>query len=157
MEPSSLITGSSKTYTHSVGLSCCFRQWRAKSHCNMLHGYALQVEVEFEGVPDNKNWIVDFGSLKPFKAWLEDTFDHRTLVALDDPHIDLYTQMHHLGMINMRPVDATGCEAFSRMIFNWLNAWILGNAEYRGRVEVMKVVVREHEGNSGYTRRPDVR
>ena len=24
---------------------------------------------------DNKNWAVDFGGLKPFKAWLVDPFD----------------------------------------------------------------------------------
>ncbi|SVB70610.1 uncharacterized protein METZ01_LOCUS223464, partial [marine metagenome] len=25
---------STKTYGNEVGLSCCFRQWRADSHCN---------------------------------------------------------------------------------------------------------------------------
>ena len=32
---------STKTYGNDVGLSCTFRQWKADSHCNKLHGYSL--------------------------------------------------------------------------------------------------------------------
>ena len=32
---------SSKTYGHEIGLSAAFRQWRAQSHCRLIHGYAL--------------------------------------------------------------------------------------------------------------------
>ena len=38
---------SGKTYGHNTGHSCAFRQWRADSHCNLIHGYALQFELEF--------------------------------------------------------------------------------------------------------------
>ena len=53
---------SGKTYTHATGHSCAFRQWRADSHCNLIHGYALQFELQFgsDGL-DEKNWVVDFG------------------------------------------------------------------------------------------------
>lgn len=153
----SLVTGSSKTYVHSTGLSCCFRQWKAKSHCNMLHGYALQVEVKFEGDPDAKNWIVDFGSLKPFKAYLEKMFDHTLIVAKDDPEIQLFNVLHIKKLADVRVVEATGCEAFSKMILEWLALWLRTNPEYADRnIRVKEVVVREHAGNSGYTRLPDV-
>ena len=40
---------STKTYNHNVGLSCCFRQWRAKdSHCQYLHGYSISVRFNFK-------------------------------------------------------------------------------------------------------------
>lgn len=39
---------STKTYGHEVGLSATFRQWRAKSHCRLLHGYSLSFRFEFE-------------------------------------------------------------------------------------------------------------
>lgn len=153
----SLITGSSKTYVHATGLSCCFRQWRADSHCNMLHGYALQVEVKFEGVPDDKNWIVDFGSLKPLKAYLEKMFDHTLIVAKDDPKMDHFAVLHAARIADVRVVDATGCEAFSKQIFDWLALWLRTNPLYADRdIHVAEVVVREHEGNSGYTRLSDV-
>ena len=32
---------STKTYGNERGLSCAFRQWRADSHCNLIHGYSL--------------------------------------------------------------------------------------------------------------------
>lgn len=150
---SQFITGSTKTYTHNTGLSCCFRQWRAESHCNMLHGYALQVQVDFECFDvDDKNWVVDFGGLKPFKTWLERMFDHTTLVACDDPDIDWFNQASSRDMINMKIVHATGCEAFSKLIFEWLVSWLRSQPEYDTRVTIVKVVVSEHAGNSGYSR-----
>lgn len=153
-----LITGSSKTYTHNTGLSCCFRQWRAESHCNKWHGYALQVEVKFEGIPDNKNWIVDFGGLKTFKAFLEDLFDHTMIVAADDPELEFYQQAETKGLCNLRILPATGCEAFSKLIYVWLTRWVRNEEAFLRRdVVVAEVVVREHAGNSGYTRLSDVR
>ena len=34
---------------------------------------------------DNKNWAVDFGGLKDPKDWLEDQFDHKIRVDVNDP------------------------------------------------------------------------
>ena len=40
----------------------------------ILHGYSLQFKFTFEARElDERNWVVDFGGLKPLKAWLEDT------------------------------------------------------------------------------------
>ena len=74
---------STKTYGHELGLSCCFRQWRAESHCRLLHGYALSIRLVFEAEElDVRNWVVDFGSLKSLKQMFVDTFDHKLLVPL---------------------------------------------------------------------------
>lgn len=151
-----IVYGSTKTYTHSIGLSACFRQWRAESHCKYLHGYSLQVNVKFESERlDERNWIVDFGSLKSFKGWLEDTFDHKTLVAEDDPALELFKQMDQNKkngkLIQLRIVPDTGCEAFSRMIFEYLEGWLTDNG-YSPRVRLVSVEVSEHGGNSAYVR-----
>ena len=58
---------SAKIYLHATGHSYAFRQWRADSHCNLIHGYALQFELKFGGELDERNWIVDFGGLKSLK------------------------------------------------------------------------------------------
>ena len=82
---------SGKTYAHNTGHSCAFRQWRADSHCNLIHGYALQFEFLFGGEElDERNWIVDFGGLKPLKEWLKYMFDHTYLLASDDPEFETF-------------------------------------------------------------------
>lgn len=139
---------SSKTYGHEIGLSCCFRQWRAQSHCKHLHGYALSVHIEFEADDlDERNWVVDFGSLKSFKGVLENTFDHKTLVAHDDPLMDQFQAMEAAGLAELIVVDATGCEAFAKLVYEGAGVWLTDNG-YAPRVRVHHVTVREHGANS---------
>lgn len=139
---------STKTFGHELGLSACFRQWRAQSHCSLLHGYALAVRVEFAADElDVRNWVVDFGSLKGFKDMLERTFDHKLLVAEDDPMKDELCQLAGLGLAECVVVPATGCEAFAQMIYEYATIWLLDNG-YRPRVRVVSVEVKEHGANS---------
>ena len=110
---------SGKTYTHATGHSCAFRQWRADSHCNLIHGYALQFEFTFGGSElDERNWIVDFGGLKPLKEWLKHMFDHTYLVAEDDPELDTFVDLAKKDLVDLRIVSATGCERFVEMAFD---------------------------------------
>lgn len=143
---------STKTYGHEVGLSACFRQWRANSHCRYLHGYALSVRLEFEADElDHRNWVVDFGSLKPVKAWLQETFDHKTVVAEDDPHLDLFAKMEAIGLIELVVVKAVGCEAFARLIFDHVTGW-MADEGLSPRARLTLVEVREHGANSAMLR-----
>jgi 6-pyruvoyltetrahydropterin/6-carboxytetrahydropterin synthase len=146
-----------KRYGHEQGLSCCFRQWRAKSHCSKLHGYALAITIVFEAdALDSRNWVVDFGALKQMKAWLQEQFDHTTVVAQDDPERAELTKLHLAGVIDMRIVRATGCEAFAQMIFEKLQGWLplyVGDLLEIGitpplNLVVAQVLVAEHDGNS---------
>lgn len=141
---------SSKTYGHEVGLTATFRQWRAQSHCRFLHGYALKIHLEFEAdddALDERNWVVDFGSLKSFKGWLENTFDHKTLVAEDDPKLHEFKGLEALGLIQLVEVPATGCEAFARLVYEAAEVW-LKDAGYAPRVRMHSVTVSEHGANS---------
>ena len=144
---------SSKTYGHSSGLSCAFRQWRADSHCHFLHGYALAVRIDFEADElDEQGWVVDFGGLRTFKAWLEQMFDHKTLVATDDPLLSTFQDLHKVGAIDLVEVPAVGCEKFAEMIFHRAEAW-LDEKGLAPRCRVSLVEVREHEGNAAIFRR----
>jgi 6-pyruvoyltetrahydropterin/6-carboxytetrahydropterin synthase len=139
---------SSKTYGHNLGLSVCFRQWRARSHCRLLHGYALKVHLEFESDElDECNWVVDFGSLKSLKGRLEDSLDHKMLVAEDDPARDILISLAEIGVAEIILVPATGCEAFAELIYGVAEIW-LTDAGYTPRVRMHSVTVSEHEGNS---------
>ena len=149
-----IVFGSTKKWNAVV--STAFRQWIAKSHCKDLHGYAMSFEATFEATElDSNNWVVDFGSLKTFKAWLENMFDHTTLVARNDPHLDWYVEGQQRGVMNVRTVDATGCEAVALMTFERLEDWLIDNG-LAPRVSLVKLQVWEHDGNSAYVRRARV-
>jgi 6-pyruvoyltetrahydropterin/6-carboxytetrahydropterin synthase len=139
---------STKTYGHDIGLSCAFRQWRAQSHCRYLHGYALAIRLEFEADElDVRNWVVDFGSLKSFKQQLEDTFDHKLLVAEDDPRKEALLHLGFLGVADVVVVPKCGMEAFAELIYECAEQW-LRDAGYAPRVRMSSVEVKEHGANS---------
>jgi 6-pyruvoyltetrahydropterin/6-carboxytetrahydropterin synthase len=139
---------STKTYGHELGLSACFRQWRADSHCNLLHGYALSIKLVFEAYQlDDRNWVMDFGGLKAVKKLLEDTFDHKLLVARDDPHLDTLTGLAGLGLADCVVLPAVGCEAFAQYIYQMVSVW-MRTQKGTGGVLLRSVEVREHGANS---------
>lgn len=157
-----------KTFGNELGLSCCFRQWRAThSHCSTLHGYSIGIKVVVEAPSlDNRNWVFDFGAFKSFKQWAQNMFDHTLLVAKDDPLLSQFKEMANIfnpnlpnafdegiepfergAVIDLRIVDAVGCEAFAKMAFDEfskiLTAHSLANGCYVKSVEVF-----EHGANS---------
>lgn len=144
---------STKTYTHSTGHSCAFRQWRSHhSHCRWVHGYSLQFKLTFGSTElDEKNWVVDFGGLKELKAWLQDTFDHTLVIAEDDPAKDLMLKLAEVDAADVRILPAVGCERFSELIFDKASSII--RSLYGDRCWVEEVEVREHESNSAICRR----
>lgn len=137
-----------KTYGHNEIGPCTFRQHRAKSHCRFIHGYALAFELTFESEElDENGWVIDFGSLRSIKDWLQDTFDHKTLVADDDPKFFHLEEMASLGLIDMRPVAAVGVEKFAEMVFDHVDKFLQDN-DHWPRVNLVSVKVSEHSGNS---------
>jgi 6-pyruvoyltetrahydropterin/6-carboxytetrahydropterin synthase len=94
---------------------------------------------------------MDFGGLKSFKSWLEDTFDHTLLIARDDPEFKLLSCLPSY-VADIRIVDGVGCERFAEMAYNKMKE-ILEDDISKGRalnptVRVKSVEVFEHEGNS---------
>ena len=139
---------STKTFGHDIGLSACFRQWRAESHCRFLHGYALAVRIEFEAYElDVRNWVVDFGSLKSLKQMLQDNFDHKLIVAEDDPLRQELECLADFGLAQIIIMPATGCEKFAEYIYECVEVWLADNG-YAPRCRVASVEVKEHGANS---------
>lgn len=62
---------------------------------------------------DNKNWAVDFGGLKDLKNWLEDSFDHKTVVDSADPMRGELERLEELGLAEIRIFDGVGAEKFA--------------------------------------------
>ena len=135
-----------KRYGHEEGLSCCFRQWRAESHCRFIHGYALAFEFEFAAETLNENgWVIDFGSMKPLKQWLHDMFDHKLVVAVDDPKLSTFFELNDEGIADVLPLEKVGCEAFAKFAAD--TAQDILNYD-GGRCWLVSVKVSEHAGNS---------
>lgn len=135
-----------------------YRQWRADSHCNQIHGYALTFHVEFEATDlDARNWVVDFGSLKDFKYKLEDWFDHTLLVAEDDPMREHLLKLGELGLAKITEVEKTGCEGLADFLYQYLNEIYLPEYGYGDRIWCTKVEVRETDSNMAMRigRRPE--
>lgn len=146
-----------KTYGNHEGLSCVFRQWRAThSHCCLDHGYAIGVEFTFESSTlDHNNWCFDFGNMKPMKEWLKDKFDHKRIVAKDDPYIQTYLDLENLGLCSITIVDKVGCEAFAKMIYDKMNEMLvemkagrIGRYPVNQDVRLVSVKVFEHGANA---------
>lgn len=137
-----------------------------------MHGYSIGIKLIFESETlDSRNWVMDFGGLKAFKEWADWQFDHTTIVAVDDPHLDKFKELAKLGkqaeggILDLRIVKAVGCEKFAELAFRTMDE-ILTEYQYGrtwthpdGRVfesrypvgtgvRVRSVEVFEHAGNS---------
>jgi 6-pyruvoyltetrahydropterin/6-carboxytetrahydropterin synthase len=140
------------------GYSTCFRQWRAEgTHCKFLHGYGVSFKVWFEGELDERNWVWDFGGMKRAKgtidgmnpkAWMDYMFDHTTIIAEDDPNINLFKAMDESNIIQLRILPAVGAEQFSNYLWVKLNNFV--QEETDGRVKVVQVEFKEHEKNTAF-------
>ena len=139
---------STKTYKQ-IG-PVAYRQWRADSHCNLIHGYALSFHFEFEAdTLDARNWVTDFGGLKPLKSVLEDWFDHTLLVAQDDPMREHLIELGKLKLAKITEVEKTGCEGIADFLYEYINTILLPSfgASEAERVWCSKVEVRETDAN----------
>lgn len=142
---------STKSYGHEQGLSCVFRQPNAKSHCSQLHGYALSFKFSFAcSELDGNGWVVDFGSLKPLKQALHDTFDHTVCVDQHDHALKrvLYP-LQSLNLCTIKILPAVGCEGFAAFAHRLANDLVCDAVCNAGRgVLCVSVICAEHGANS---------
>jgi 6-pyruvoyltetrahydropterin/6-carboxytetrahydropterin synthase len=117
---------------------------------------------------DERNWVMDFGGLKDFKAWADYMFDHTLVIAEDDPHLDFFKMMaqqvtagsenpnsfvpHERGALcDLRIVPAVGCEMFAKLAYDKMAELLKsGKSRYviNPGVRVKSVEVFEHGANS---------
>ncbi len=130
-----------------------FRQPNADhSHCHLLHGYSLAFKFTFGCKDlDDKNWAVDFGGLKPLKAWLEDNFDHKTAIDIADPHLEKFKELEALDLAEIRTFDGVGCEKFAKHAFDFADKLIREKTGDRCFVDSVECM--EHGANSAIYRK----
>ena len=127
------------------------RQWRDKGHCSYVHGYGRYVRLTFEATElDERGWVMDFGDLRGVKNWIEDEWDHRTLIAADDPVIPELKILEEVGGINLNILPEgylPGIEESCRYLYDKLNPII--QRKTNNRVEITRVEIWETEKNQG--------
>jgi|TARA_R110000772_G_scaffold164860_1_gene276236 6-pyruvoyltetrahydropterin/6-carboxytetrahydropterin synthase len=140
---------STKTYKQIAPVA--YRQWKADSHCNKIHGYALSFYFEFEATTlDARNWVMDFGGLRPLKDKLEEWFDHTLLLALDDPNYNDIKKLGELGLAKITEVEKTGCEGIASFLYEYVNTIFLPSYGEQDRIWCRRVEVRETDNNMAY-------
>lgn len=137
-----------KTYSYSRELTCCYRQWNATDKISRLHGTNLSFKMVFECHKlDEQGRVIDFSQLTHIDEWLRIHFDHTTCVSQDDPHLDLFRELHQMGIIEMRIVHGVGPEHFAEMLFKEVMTW-LRDSQTITRATIRSVECSEHEGYS---------
>lgn len=138
--------------TKRIGpISTGHRQWKAENHCRFIHGYGRYIEFLFEGEQDDKSWIVDFGGLKGIKKQIEEAWDHKTLIASNDPKLDLILQMEKEGLLAVTIMDidkghTPGIEGSCKWAMDTFNPMIQEMTD--GRCYIKQIRIWEHENNS---------
>jgi len=128
--------------------SAAFRQWKSThSHCQYIHGYNLTADITFEAEElDDKGWVADFGGLKDLKTTLEHTFDHKLVVAGDDPLLETFKELDNLGAVQLVVLPGgVGCERFAEFVLKTADTYI--DEVTGGRVRVKSVQINEHGSN----------
>jgi len=135
---------STKTYRN---LPCAHRRWRHDGHCAHVHGYSRAFTFVFRCQERTENgFVMDFGHLKPVKAWLEKHFDHTLLLDADDPLLPKFRELEAAGACTLVVFDDVGMEGSAQYAFDWVNAWV--REETGDRVQLESVECRENDKNS---------
>jgi len=93
---------------------------------------------------------MDFGDLKDVKKWIEAEWDHRVLIASDDPLLPQLKELESHGgiLLNVLPDGYyPGIEESCRYLYDMISPMI--QKKTNNRVEITRVEIWEHENNSG--------
>lgn len=142
---------STKEYVDAFPVA--YRQWKADSHCNLIHGYAFSIKLFFgTNELDVRNWAMDYGGLRELKQVLESQFDHTLLVAEDDPHLDWYEEAKKRGIAEIVVLPRLGCEGLADMLYKYINDVYMPNlgVQEAERLWCYRVEVRETQANMAF-------
>jgi 6-pyruvoyltetrahydropterin/6-carboxytetrahydropterin synthase len=131
--------------------------------CEALHGHNYRVRVEVEGALDEDSYVWDFVSLKRLMRSLVDELDHRMLLPLDNPQLQLqedadsiqvvYKQRRYVfprSDVVLLPVPNTTAEMLARYLAGRVKQDLLKAGA--GRLTAVVVEVEESFGQSAWYR-----
>jgi 6-pyruvoyltetrahydropterin/6-carboxytetrahydropterin synthase len=132
-------------------ISVAHRHWRAQTHCAFIHGYARSTEITIGcDALDARGWVVDLGDLRAIRRFLEQAWDHRLLVADDDPLLPELRALEAKGGLHLNVMDsskgwAPTLEGSCRYVYDHAQAIV--QQATQGRARVVKVEIWEKADN----------
>ena len=133
--------------------------------CETLHGHNYRVGVVLEGAIDPESWYVyDFTTLKKIMRRLCDAIDHRVLLPLENPKLQVVEQDDMVSVLYegkprylfprrdcaLLPVPNTTVEMLARYLAGQLRSEVDGDG--RGLLRVIEIEVEENFGQSAIYR-----
>ena len=134
---------------HYDNFPCAHRQWKHPGVCQLIHGYSRSFTFTFGSWElDECGFVVDFGSLKAIKQYLEETFDHKLLLNKDDPLLPAFRALEKQGacQITLMP-HGVSMEGTAQQLCEVVSALVKSITD--GRCWVVSVESRENSKNSG--------
>ena len=143
---------STKEYVDAFPVA--YRQFKADSHCNLIHGYAFSMKFHFgTNDLDVRNWVADYGGLKELKEVLQDQFDHTLLVAENDPELEIYKELERRKIAKLTILPKLGCESLADQLYRYVKCVYIpdywGPSEAK-RLWCFRVEVRETQSNMAF-------
>ncbi len=114
--------------------------------CRSLHGhsYVVDVKITVKDLKDleNPNMIIDFGKLKEFQKWLDENFDHATILNPDDTLYRILKQFPDKMKVRLMPTGDPTAENMSALFASILRDICkkLVNKEFSIEVEVFETI-----------------
>lgn len=123
------------------------RQPNHKGHCRFVHGHNWGFEFEFSAQEkDDCGFVVDFGGLKALKETIDDQFDHRLVLNLDDPLLAPLNAAQELTGSSVKAVKDCSCEGLAEYMLELASALV--SVITKGRVQVDRCTCYEDSKNS---------
>lgn len=136
-----------KTYSD---IPFAHRQHLHDGHCAFIHGHNWSFTFTFGCHKlDECGFVVDFGKLKPLKAWIDDKLDHACLFNATDPMLqtfETFNKQHSGKVFKIYVVDCCSSEGLAKHLFEEINS-ILADMT-GGRAYLIAVEVVEDQKNS---------
>jgi 6-pyruvoyltetrahydropterin/6-carboxytetrahydropterin synthase len=81
------------------------------------------------------------------KQWMDYMFDHTTVLAPDDPELEIFKELDKRGVVQLRILEGpVGAEQFAKYIYGKINTFV--QEETNNRVRVAQVEFFENKRNS---------
>lgn len=130
------------TLRQKVTFDAAHRLYGYKGNCNMLHGHTWSVDIEIESNRplDSCGMFIDY---RVIKQYFKDYYDHRTILNMDDPLVDVLKNMGMLvTIINGNP---TAENLAKKILADFI---LIGNLDPEKYNDYCTVIVHESADNS---------
>jgi 6-pyruvoyltetrahydropterin/6-carboxytetrahydropterin synthase len=131
--------------------------------CETLHGHNYRARLELEGDLDDTGYVWDFVSVKRLMRRLVDEMDHKMLLPLGNPALQIREEGEHVHVayadrryafprrdVFFVPVANTTAELLARYLLGRVRDEL--RAKGGGRLKALAVEVEESFGQSGWVR-----